>query len=275
MIRVRTLTVLTAGALLVGACGSSSPTKPATDTTTSTTAVKTTTTMDPEMDHGHEGGAHDEVEGKAKPLALLPDGTVDPDKIDLSGVPGVTAEQQAKAEALVRESVLKLPKWTKYDDAISDGFKSIGDGLTGEEHVIKYEWIEDDVILDPTQPESLVYKVERADDGTVTKTLEAAMFLLPSKYTLDNPPEVGGKLMQYHIHNNLCFTQEDAPKVRGITNNEGKCSGDLVKGNENSMIHVWIRANKCGPFSALEGFGAGQIKEGEEVNCDAAHGHHG
>ncbi len=279
MIRFRNLSVLAVGVLFAAACGSSSPTKPAQDPTT-TTKASTETTMDPDMDHsggnehGHEDGEHDEKEGKARPLALLPDGTIDPDKIDLSGTQGVTAEEQARAEALVRESVLKLPKWKNYDDAIADGFKSIGDDITGEEHVIRYDWIEDDVILDPTQPESLVYSVKRADDGTVTKTLEAAMYLLPSKYTLENPPEVGGKLMQYHIHNNLCFTVEDAPKVRGITNEKGECAPPLVKGNENSMIHVWIRSNECGPFAALESvIAAGQTKSGVR-DCDKEHGSH-
>ena len=288
MIRVRSLTVLTAGVLFAAACGSSSPTKPgATDPTkaTTTTAAGTGTTMDPNMDHSTETTMDpnmdhstettlDQKQGKAAPLALLPDGTVDPDRIDLGGVEGVTAQQQAKAEALVRASVLKLPKWKNYDDAITDGFKSIGDGITGEEHVIKYEWIEDDVILDPTAPESLVYRVERAADGTFTKTLEAAMYLLPSKYTLKNPPDVGGKLMQYHIHNNLCFTVEDAPQVRAITDGEGKCPAPLVKGRENTMIHVWIRENRCGPFAALDSvIAAGQTESGER-DCNEAHGGH-
>ncbi len=38
------------------------------------------------------------------------------------------------------------------------------------------------------------------------------------------------------------------------------------------MIHVWIVPNGCGPFAALDGVGAGQIKPGEERLCDHAHG---
>jgi hypothetical protein len=38
------------------------------------------------------------------------------------------------------------------------------------------------------------------------------------------------------------------------------------------MIHVWIVPHECGPFAALEGVGAGQIKPGEERLCDHAHG---
>jgi hypothetical protein len=36
------------------------------------------------------------------------------------------------------------------------------------------------------------------------------------------------------------------------------------------MLHVWIEPHKCGPFAALEGVGAGQIKEGEARLCDTA-----
>lgn len=261
-------------ALGLSACGSSSTAKPAASDTTATTKAAPSTTMDPNMDHsgGEHGGHDDEKKAEPKSLALLPDGSIDPDKVDLSGTPGVTKEQQAKAEALVRETALKLPKWKNYDDAIADGFKSIGDGFPGgEEHVIRYDWIEDDVILDPTAPESLVYRVA-LENGKLTRKLEAVMFLLPTKYSLKNPPEYGGALMQYHIHNNLCFTVEDAPKVRGITDGEGKCREGLVKGRESSMIHVWIVGNRCGPFAALENpIAAGQTASGKR-DCDAAHG---
>ena len=38
------------------------------------------------------------------------------------------------------------------------------------------------------------------------------------------------------------------------------------------MIHVWIQKHPCGPFAALEGVGAGQVKPGETAACDHAHG---
>jgi len=38
------------------------------------------------------------------------------------------------------------------------------------------------------------------------------------------------------------------------------------------VIHVWITPNKCGPFAALEGVGAGQIADGATRLCDSAHG---
>jgi hypothetical protein len=38
------------------------------------------------------------------------------------------------------------------------------------------------------------------------------------------------------------------------------------------MVHVWLEPQECGPFSALEGIGGGQIEEGQEVLCDHQHG---
>jgi hypothetical protein len=79
--------------------------------------------------------------------------------------------------------------------------------------------------------------------------------------------------MQWHIHDNLCFTDDPvAPQVRGVTSSTGTCPPPLVKFRPAPMIHVWITPNKCGPFAALEGIGAGQIAEGETRLCDSAHG---
>jgi len=64
---------------------------------------------------------------------------------------------------------------------------------------------------------------------------------------------------------------DPAPRVVGITNAQGQC-GFGVKLTPVPMIHVWIVPNRCGPFAALDGIAAGQIKPGEERLCDHAHG---
>jgi hypothetical protein len=225
-------------------------------------------------DHGTTGGSeeaaaaggHDHAGQEAAAVAPTP---YDPTKpIDLGGVEGVTPEQQAAAENLIAITLWRLPRWADYRVAEAAGFHSIGDGLTGYEHFIQWDWINDDDVLDPERPESLVYRVNR--DGT--RTLEAAMYMLPQGNTLDTVPELGGKLTQWHIHDNLCFSPGEAPKVRGVTGAGGGCPAGLVKLDPVPMIHVWIVPHRCGPFAALEGVGAGQIKEGEERLCDHAHG---
>jgi hypothetical protein len=193
----------------------------------------------------------------------------DPTKpIDLGGVPGVSPEQQARAENLIAITLLRLPQWADYRHAEANGFSSIGDGVTGHEHFINTAFFDDGRILDPDHPESLVY--EPQPDGT--KKLVSAMYMLAPDQTLDDVPDVGGKLTQWHIHNNLCFTTTG--RVAGLTNAEGACNPPLVEGSRAPMIHVWIEPHPCGPFASLEGVGAGQIKDGETRLCDTAHGGH-
>jgi hypothetical protein len=204
------------------------------------------------------------------PLAVLANGTFDPAKVSLAGVAGVTAQQQHSAEALLRETLKVLPHWTNTATAAAEGFHPIGDALTGDEHWIHWDWIEDHTWLDPHRPEALVYHVDQA---TQKRTLEAVMFILPKQFTFNNLPDIGGKLVQFHIHDNLCFTNTmPAPQVAGFPNAQGKCLPPLVKFHDNVMMHVWIRPNPCGPFAALEGVGAGQVKPGQTRACDQMHG---
>ena len=189
--------------------------------------------------------------------------------IDLGGVPGVTPEQQAAAENLVALNIVRLPQWANFTVAEAAGYHSIGDGLTGFEHFIKWDLINDDVSLDPDHPESLVYQPQ--PDGS--KKLVSAMYFLPESVDLKDVPNIGGALMQWHIHDNLCFINDPvAPLVRGVTDANGGCPAPLVKLTVAPMIHVWITPNRCGPFAALEGVGAGQIADGATRLCDSAHG---
>jgi hypothetical protein len=219
---------------------------------------------------GHHGGAeagagHEHAAASTTPPVPY-DGTL---PVDLGGVEGVTPEQQEYAEAMVTRTIEDLPQWADYRDAEAAGWRSIGDGLTGHEHFIKWDTIDDDRFFDPDEPESLVY--ETHPDGT--KTLAAAMYMLPTSMSLDEVPDDGGPLIQYHVHDNLCYTDDpEQPLVRGITNAEGQCTPPLVKHDPAPMVHVWVQPHDCGPFASLEGVGAGQVAAGEERACDHAHG---
>lgn len=246
-----------AAALALAGCSSGS-----TDASLTSDATSSPTTASD--GHSHSHGATDDGYLLRHPLRVTADGLIDPASIDLSGIEDVTEEQQRQATDLLVRTISTLPRWSDYQQALADGFQSIGDQLTGEEHVIRWDWIDDDVMLDPNQPESLVYKYDRA---TGTRTLEAAMFLLPKEYTLDDQPAIASRLVQFHQHDNLCFTPPPAPRVAGLTNSGGGCTAPLVKFNPNIMVHVWIRPNVCGPFAALTGVGAGQIAEDEQRSC--------
>ncbi len=191
--------------------------------------------------------------------------------IDLSGTPGVTAAQLAFAENLVTVTIRDLPQWRDLAAVAAAGFHSIGDGSTGFEHFIQWDWINDDVHLNPNYPESLVFV--RNSDGS--KRLVSAMFMLPSSTALADVPDWGGALMQWHEHGNLCFTSDPiAPQVAGTKPLGTSCVAPLVDFPTSPMIHVWITAHHCGPFAALEGVAGGQVPSGEAVLCDTAHGSH-
>ena len=192
-------------------------------------------------------------------------------RIDLSGMPGVLPDERRRAEDLLYSTRMVLPKFADTTTAEAAGFTTIGDGATGYEHYINWKYINDEHELNPEFPESLVYQI---DPATRQKKLVSAMYMMGDEYTLDNVPNVGGPLTQWHIHNNLCFSRDPAvfgsTRVVGVTSPNGACQFG-VKLRENPMIHVWIVPHKCGPFAALEGVGAGQVRAGEEQLCDHAH----
>jgi hypothetical protein len=215
-------------------------------------------------EHGHgDSAAH--ADGGDHEGAVVPPKPYDPTMpLDLSGVDGVTPQQQAAAENLLAITILRLPKFADPDAVGAMGFVSIGDGFLGHEHYLNVANMNDDKILDPDYPESLVY-----DTSVSPKKLVAAMYMLNKGDTLDDVPELGGKLTQWHVHDNLCFA---GPRVAGLTDAEGNCGPGLTKGDATPMIHVWTEPHPCGPFAALEGVAGGTIAEGETRLCDHAHG---
>lgn len=216
--------------------------------------------------HGTAAGGHAHatpVPGAVVPVAK----PFDPTRVvDLSGTEGVTRKQQAWAESMVERTVDRLPQFADATVAEAAGYRSIGDAGTGHEHLIKWDSINDSTFFDPDQPESLVYRTSSGG-----RVLEAAMFMLPSAMSLETVPNDGGALIQFHIHDNLCFTSGDAPRVIGLTDGAGNCSQG-EKFPPSPMFHVWIKPNPCGPFAALEGVGAGQVRAGDTKACDTAHG---
>ena len=193
-------------------------------------------------------------------------------RITLAGFAGVSADQQARAEELIYQTRTILPKFATPEIAVEYGFTSIQDASTGVEHYINWSWINDEHELNPNYPESLVFAVGPGG----ARTLASAMYMVGDDYTLETVPDVGGSLTQWHIHNNLCFSQDPAvsgsTRVVGVTSADGPCSFG-IKLRANPMLHVWLTPQACGPFAALEGIGAGQIKVGEERLCDELHSH--
>ena len=197
-------------------------------------------------------------------LATLP--------VDLSGVPGVSDGDVAEAQALVTESLRTLPRFADIATLVALGYRTIGDAHTGFEHFVNWDLIADGRVLDPDHPESLVFKV---DTATGRKTLGGAMFMANPGDTLDTVPDVGGALVQWHVHDDLCFEGEpNAWLVHDVVEPGRDCRPGTFRLSQLAvpMVHVWIVPHQCGPFGSLEGDGAGQIRAGEERRCDHAHG---
>ena len=192
--------------------------------------------------------------------------------VDLSGVAGVTPQEQARATALVEGTLADLPKYADTKAAIADGYVSIGDAGTGTEHFIKSSLVEDGDMLDPLAPESLVYDVEGDQ-----RILAGAMYIASTRPVSDpSLTAFAGPLMQWHIHDNLCWGKDDTGKnvVVGIVDSNGNCARGIRAGGGNPMVHVWIVPRACGVFSALEGIGAGSaaVPDAQRVDeCTASH----
>lgn len=182
-----------------------------------------------------------------------------------------TPEQEAAAEQLLADTVEGLWQWTDPKRAYEAGFRTIGDAPTGTEHLVNWNWINDDVVLSPDAPESLVFRVTPSGD----RVLEAAMYMAPAGTPDAEIPDVGGPITQWHVHGNLCYspatTVDGFPSrtVIGLTNPDGGCSRGEHPEPEAPMLHVWVVPRQCGPFSSLEGVGAGQgVEEVEDPATD-------
>jgi len=188
--------------------------------------------------------------------------------IDFSGIGGVTAEQEARATALIKAAQRDLPRFADTETAKTAGYVSIGDGASGFEHWVNTALLNDDRVLDTSAPESLVYSVK----GGV-KTLVSAMFIAKTGTPLTDTTLVNyaGGLMQWHVHTNLCWWNG---KVVGVTNAAGVCTFGVLQTGGAPMVHVWITPHLCGPFAALEGNGAGvaQASNSERIDmCNRTH----
>jgi hypothetical protein len=186
--------------------------------------------------------------------------------LDLSGVPRVTPDQEAAAEALVREVLAAQDPPTTVAEAEAAGYRSIGDAFTGEEHLIDWSRVDDGVALDPEAPEALVFDV--GDDGS--RRLVAVMFLEPPGTRIDDAPAPGGALTRWHLHGDLCLDPgSDPPAVAGITDATGTCPDGLEELRRFPTLHVWLVPHRCGPFSELEGVGT---DPSATAGCDHQHG---
>ena len=185
------------------------------------------------QEHGHDGEGH------------LPPGDW-------------TAEQEMALHDLITRTEAELPAFADVSTLPALGFHDFGITVDGWAHWINRGWVDDDHILDPTHPESLVYR-STAQGGW---ELQAAMFILPTDYDLENIPEDLAWMPGWHQHPELCVTPDW--RYAGLTDMDGTCwSG--APSDMPPMMHVWLVDPGCG--HRFGGVGVGGL------HCDVGHDH--
>lgn len=227
------------------------------------TVPATVATVQHDHDHGHSDSGT-----VAWPRPYLPGLG-----IDISGVEGVSAEQEQRARQLVVDTQAELVRWADHRDAVREGWISIGDGATGYEHFVNARALNDGKFLDATMPESIVYKVYGD-----TRIIVSAMYMAEGQPAIDDPQLVdfAGPLMEWHVHDDLCWTIRDGLRaVAGVIDDQGQCPAGSVRGGiTKPMVHVWIVPHPCGPFAAVEGLAEGRaaVPDAERVDiCGHEH----
>jgi hypothetical protein len=164
------------------------------------------------------------------------------------------ADAPTEAEVLIEQTAAHLVRWRDASVAEAAGYRSIGDGASGYEHLVHPLHSLDERILDPRRPESLVYRV--GDGG---RELVSAMYILPPGRTMEDVPDLGDPRAVWHTHEDLCFGEDGRLTGRYV---DGRCVPAGTRIVTPPMLHVWVVEHPCGPFAGLDGHGG---------DCHASH----
>jgi hypothetical protein len=168
-----------------------------------------------------------------------------------------TDEQVAEAHDLVARTEEALPRFADSSQLEALGFFDFGISAPGGyDHWINPGWIDDDHLLDPDFPESLVFR--HMPDGGYE--LQAAMFFLPSGHDMSNIPEDLQWWPGWHMHDDLCV--DDGGRFTGIVDVDGTCFSGHPS-DMPPMMHIWVVDNECGHRFASIDIGG--------VECDVMH----
>ena len=170
-----------------------------------------------------------------------------------------TDEQEAFLRDLIARTEAALPAYSDPATLTELGFQNFGVTAPGGwDHWTNQAWLDDEHILDPEYPESLVFR-HTPDGGYV---LEAAMFFLTTEHDMSNIPDDLAWLPGWHTHPELCVDENGL--FSGLVRGDGTC----LRGSPAEMppmMHVWIVDNAC--EHRFGGVGVGGL------NCDVSHDH--
>jgi hypothetical protein len=177
----------------------------------------------PGMDHGGSGATMPGMPGMHGPARL------DHDPCDA---------QKAAARKLVADTRAAVARMRQNTLAglMSQGFFSIGDGITGTTHYTKNSVRNDSYNLDPDHVEEYAVR-----NGRVV----AAMYVLGVGMTMDNVPDIAGNWTMWHDH--VLTWQSNNPNSPAYYK-----LGGMFSRREPPMLHVWLEKNDCGPFAGTD-----------------------
>lgn len=147
---------------------------------------------------------------------------------DGASADGATAQQQAAAARLVRDTAAAVARYADVDVARAAGFRPNPTQLGPLVHYPNFANRRDDAVLDPQRPEGLVYY----------RSAAGSMHLVGALYTAGpgaHPPSPGGDLTRWHSHTPGCAHPVDTPECE-----------DRVR---MYMLHVWLTDRAQNPFA--------------------------
>ncbi|MGH8926903.1 MAG: hypothetical protein ACRDWH_01010 [Acidimicrobiia bacterium] len=155
-----------------------------------------------------------------------------------------SAAGRTAVERLWRDTTDFVSRYADISAAAADGYR-VEDVFGIDFHAPNPIYQRDGTVLDPTRPENLVYGM--GPDGPV---LLGVMFETEG---LDHdPPATGGALLQWHRHEQICFSLAP-PGIAGLVDPFGSCPiGSLTLSTTNSMMHVWTLPGAPTRFGDLD-----------------------
>ncbi len=159
--------------------------------------------------------------------------------------PNCTAEptraQQLAAVRLVNQTAAAAAQYKSLAVAKAAGYVPVTPAGQKVVHYINYAVLRNQTdALDPSAVPVLVYV-----NTTHGAVLAAAMYLVGPKTVDQTPPQPGGCLTEWHIHENLCFS---GTSVVGLAN-QGTCAAGAANRVTEPMMHVWLDPVPGGPLS--------------------------
>lgn len=190
--------------------------------------------------------------------------------LKLNQMAGVTLEEQREAETLLRETRLVAKNYADVDALVALGYKPLEPfQVNGYIHYINLALVKDEYILDPQKPESILFSV---DLFTGEHKLVAIMYMLGAEWLGKPLPTIGGELIPWHAHLDVCATvtaEDGINAIMSVGDSEDCTIGSRI--DAHPMMHVWVVPNPCGPFADSSAIVSTNRLKGK-IACDRSHG---